>query len=87
MPRQGYKSVTLPEPTYRMVIEIRKELAKKGLDSIPEEVWKLVETEKCPRCGTAMDKIELKASYYRCPKCGFEKPEVFLAKMNTALSK
>ncbi len=78
MPREGYKSITLPEPTYQMVVEIRKEIARKGLDSVPREIKELVETDECPRCKKKMEKIELKASYYKCPQCGFEKPEIKL---------
>jgi hypothetical protein len=78
MPRKGYKSITLPEPTYQMVVEIRKEIAQKGLGSIPKEIRELVEADECPRCKIKMDKIELRAGYYRCSRCGFEKPEIRL---------
>jgi len=61
-----------------MVVEVRKELARKGLDSIPKDVKRIIETDECPRCNVKMEKVELKASYYKCPQCGFEKPEIKL---------
>jgi len=96
MPKKGYRSITLPEPVYNMIVEVRKELLKKGLDQIPKKVWDVVESDKCPRCGSAMERIEYEVDYrrsqrpivkgvyyFRCPKCGMAKPIVSLEKIGS----
>jgi len=96
MPRKGYRSVTLSESIYSIIEEVRKELLKKGLDRIPKEIWEVLESDKCPRCGSAMERIEYEVDYrrsqrpivkgvyyFRCPKCGMTKPILKAEELNS----
>lgn len=78
MPQKGYKSLTIPEPAHRTLQEIKLELAKRGINSLPDETLEILKSNGCPICGSEMDGIEARFSYYRCPKCGFEKPMIDL---------
>lgn len=58
-----YKTIRMTQEEYDKIKKARELLLRRGVDSIPEEVFRT-----CPDCGELMNGI--KAEYYQCPKCG-----------------
>lgn len=78
MENNAYKTITVPVSTYKMLKELKTEMAENGINSIPKEAIDILRSNRCPRCGSEMDGVEVKFGYYRCPNCEFEKPIIDL---------
>lgn len=65
---EQYKSIKVPQWVYENLEQAKLTIARKGTESLPQEV---LSPECCPICTSAMEKLELKYSYKKCPHCGY----------------
>lgn len=63
-----YKTIRMTQEEYNKVKKARELLLRKGIDSIPEEVFRT-----CPDCGGLMNGFEVE--YYQCPNCGHKESQ------------
>jgi len=69
-----FKAIKVPKETYDSLQELRKVIVQNGLNSLSNDIINY-EPKYCPECGIEMDGFEVKASYYKCPKCTFQYPK------------
>ena len=66
--KEEYKSIKVPPWVYENSKQALQILYRKGIDNLPPEV---LSPEYCPNCNSKMEKLELKYSYKKCPRCGY----------------
>ncbi len=75
---EQYKSIKVPQWVHENSKQASLTLYRKGIDSLPPEV---LSPEYCPNCDSRMEKLELKYSYKKCPRCGYRQQD-FAASSN-----
>lgn len=76
---QVYKSIKIPQWVHENSKQASLILSRKGIDSLPPEV---LSPQYCPNCNSKMEKLELKCSYKKCPRCGYRQQD-FTASSNS----
>lgn len=66
-----YKTIKVPIKDYEIIEQTRQQLAIKGIETLPKE---LIETKKCPICGSKMEGFGIKYQFLQCsnPKCNYK---------------
>ncbi len=74
MVKMKYKTVKVPEWAYENAVKAQNELARRGLDTLPEHI---VAPPVCPHCGgDNVNHVHVELDYMRCNGCGFEQQKV-----------
>ena len=73
-----YKTIRIRKEEYEKVQKARELLIRKGIDRIPEDVFRV-----CPECGELMNGITVE--YYQCPKCGHKEGQFNITRKGVAL--
>ena len=66
-----YTTIKIPRSTYEGAKRLQAELAKRGINNLPQELKSIAESTVCPFCHTQMAGFDV--SFYKCKKCGYSR--------------
>jgi len=69
-----YQAIKVPRDTYESLKDLKNVIIQQGLNSVSDELINYT-PKYCPKCGSEMESIEVKAGFHYCTNCKFKFPK------------